>query len=196
MKQISEPRSHRSSAGLRWLRSAVSAAVVLTVTVLADSGHVDPPATRLVSEWSVEIGHVYAELAAEQIGPAIRSWERARAAARASRQWQGLLAVGDAYLRIGDAVDFRRAFVATARDTYLEALDRARDTASVEGVLGAAAALTTLAACPAVEPTVGVAAHVAPSHDQHGDRESRRACESAGLSPWRQPWMNAKGDAS
>jgi hypothetical protein len=86
--------------------------------------------------------------------------------------------------------------VATARDTYLEALDHARDTASVEGVLGVAAALTALTDCLAVEPTGGVAAHVAPARDQYRDQETRRACESAGSSPWRQPWMNAKGDAS
>jgi hypothetical protein len=153
------------------------AAVVITTTLMVDRGQGDPPATRPVSEWSAELGHVYRELAAERIGPAIRSWERARTAARASRQWQGLLAVGDAYLQIADAVDFRRAFVATARDIYREALERAHDTASVEGALGVAAALAALDDCTAAYTAVRVAEQTSASSDPYGDQETRRACE-------------------
>src|SRR5262245_42447392 len=121
MKKNSDPRRHQSRTRLRWLLPPMLGAAVLTTPLLAGPGSLDLQAsTRPVSQWSAEIGRADGELAEEQIGPAIRSWERARVAARLTRQWQGLLAVGDAYLRIGDAVDFRRAFVATARELYLE----------------------------------------------------------------------------
>src|SRR6185436_3223810 len=172
MKRISDGRSHQSRAGLRWLLPSGLVAVVLATSLLADPGSLDVPASRPISEWSAEVGRVDLELAEEQIGPAIRSWERARVAARLSRQWQGLLAVGDAYLRIGDAVDFRRAFVTTARALYLEALERARDEGSVDGVLGANAALSAIDECLAGEPVIAMAAQAAR------DREIRRVCES------------------
>jgi len=190
MKRISDGRSHQSRAGLRWLLPSGLVAVVLATSLLADPGSLDVPASRPISEWSAEVGRGDLELAEEQIGPAIRSWERARVAARLSRQWQGLLAVGDAYLRIGDAVDFRRAFVTTARALYLEALERARDEGSVDGVLGANAALSAIDECLAGEPVIAMAAQAAR------DREIRRVCESGRRFPWPQLPMNAKGDAS
>jgi hypothetical protein len=180
MKPISKPRKHQWITGRRWLQSLLLAAVVIATALMSDRGQpAEPPAPRPVSEWSAELGSVYRELAAEQVAPAIRAWERAREAARASRQWQGLLAVGDAYLQIGDAVDFRRAFVATARDTYLEALERAHDTASVEGALGAAAALAALESCSAMAAASRAADPRLESSDPGRDLETRRVCAVA-----------------
>src|SRR3989304_2195647 len=61
------------------------------------------------------------------------------AAALPSRHWEGLIAVGDVYLRIGDAGAFRAAARTKARKIYRAALLRARDSASVAGVLRTAA---------------------------------------------------------
>jgi hypothetical protein len=143
MNRIAESSNRESVTRRRWFLSLVTAVVVVIVS-LTGQGHEAPAEPHPVWQWRTELSHVEQELAAERVGPAIRAWERARAAARASRQWQGLLAVGDAYLRIGDAVDFRQAFVGTARATYLEALDQALAAASADGELGISAALEAL----------------------------------------------------
>jgi hypothetical protein len=118
--------------------------LLIVTTVLVGRGQTIVRAPGQVPDWSTELGHVERALASGQIPPALRAWERARGAAHASHQWQGLLAVGDAYLRIGDAVELRRAFVATARGLYLEALERAGAAASPDGVLRIAAVLAAL----------------------------------------------------
>lgn len=156
MNRSVEPRNSESTVGLRCRLSPVMVAVAVVTTLVAGRDQTTSPASTPTSEWSTELASVDRALATEQIGHAIRSWELARAAASASRQWQGLLAVGDAYLRIGDAVELRRAFVGTARATYLEALERARDAAAVDGVSGVAAVLAALADCPPAERTTQV----------------------------------------
>lgn len=162
---------------LRWLLLPAAVAVVITTTLPARPGQAFRPVSEPASEWATALRSVDHALATNQIGTAIRSWELARTAARASHQWEGLLAVGDAYLRIGDAVELRRAFIATARATYLEALESARDSASVEGALGIATALAGLDEPPGIEPATYVGGDAVPSS-------------------WREPRIDARGDAS
>ena len=143
MNHVAESSNRKSVAHQRWFLSLVTAVVVGTV-LLDRPGHEAPAEPHPVWQWRTELIHVEQELAAEQIAPAIRSWERCSCGRPGEATWQGLLAVGDAYLRIGDAVDFRRAFVGTARATYLEALEQALAAASAEGELGISATLEAL----------------------------------------------------
>jgi hypothetical protein len=168
-----------SIVGFWGLLPPVVAAILIATIALAGRGQAVPRAAGPISDWSIELGHVERELAAGQIAPAIRSWERALGGARGSRQWQGLVAVGDAYLRIGDAVELRRAFVATARGIYLEALERAGAAASVEGVLRIAAVLAAVDDGPDVEQAIRAACRAA----------NHRGCEG-------QPRIDPREDAS
>lgn len=71
-------------------------------------------------------------------GAAVAAWHDAYGAALAARSWQGLLAVGDASLRIGGATATRPASIATARQLYLHAFFRARAHHSVSGMVDTA----------------------------------------------------------
>jgi hypothetical protein len=83
-------------------------------------------------------------LARGDAGAALRTWTQAHSAALRSRHWEGLLAVGEARLRVERAADPEKAAVATAREAYLAALFRARQEGSLEGVIRAAEAFEAL----------------------------------------------------
>ncbi|MBI4594632.1 MAG: hypothetical protein HY728_10495 [Candidatus Rokubacteria bacterium] len=68
----------------------------------------------------------------------------AHGAALGSRRWEGMLAVGDAALRVGAAFGSSAAARTQARRVYLTALLRAHDTQSVDGVLFACDAFAGL----------------------------------------------------
>jgi len=65
-------------------------------------------------------------------------------AALASRRWDGMVAVGDAYLRLGAATSHESASRAKARQAYLTAFFRARNEESTDGVLRATEAFADL----------------------------------------------------
>jgi hypothetical protein len=92
---------------------------------------------------------------------AIRAWDDAHPVDTDSSSWAGLLEVGDAYLRIGVASGSRQASEAAAREAYFAALLRARQTDSLEGVLGAAGAFAGLGDREVVEECLGLAALLA-----------------------------------
>jgi hypothetical protein len=94
--------------------------------------------------WSRHIRDVDRALASHDVRTALFAWRAAHATALGSSRWDGLLAVGDAYLRIGDAAEYRRAFVPQASASYLLALERAQRASSTEGVIRAGKALAAL----------------------------------------------------
>jgi len=65
-------------------------------------------------------------------------WHDACAKALAAREWEGMLAVGDAYLRIGAAAHGRKMAEMGVRTLYLAALYRARQEGVLDGALEAA----------------------------------------------------------
>ena len=74
---------------------------------------------------------VDAALARDDVGAALRAWHVAAALARAERRWDGLVAVGDASLRIGTVARIHELPEAGARSAYVEALFRARQQRSL-----------------------------------------------------------------
>jgi hypothetical protein len=97
-----------------------------------------------VTDWRPHLARVDQALAGGNVSAALAAWREAHAAALASLRWEAMLEVGDGYLRIGDLVDFRRAFVDATRASYLIALFRARQQRSLDGVLRIAQAFATL----------------------------------------------------
>lgn len=94
--------------------------------------------------WTVPIQKVGEALAMNNITAAVRAWHDAYEATLGTRRWDGLVEVGEAYLRIGEVAGFRKAWEARARETYLKALFRARGQGSVNGVLRVAEAFAAL----------------------------------------------------
>jgi hypothetical protein len=88
---------------------------------------------------------------------AVQAWYDAHTAAVRSLRWEGLLAVGDASLRIATMPRLGRAFEAKARQVYLAALFRARDQGSLDGVLRTAEAFAMLGDGDVVEQCLRVA---------------------------------------
>jgi hypothetical protein len=125
-----------------------------------------PPPARVVEERSLpaRLAAVDAALARGDVGGAVYAWRDAYGIALGSRQWEALLTVGDAAVRI-DALAGRRdgaptGFRAEARQAYLRALFDARAARSPEGMHRAADAFGAL----------GDAEMAARAHAMAGDR--------------------------
>jgi len=102
------------------------------------------PTVRTADPWASHLLAVEQATADGNTTAAVAAWHDAYLAARAARSWEGMLAVGDAYLRLGEVMQFRQASEARARQLYLTALFRARHDRSVEGVVRATEAFARL----------------------------------------------------
>jgi hypothetical protein len=118
------------------------------------SGAGDTPAQE---PWAPSIAAADAALAQRHAGAAMRARHDAYSAALASRRWEGMVAVGDLTLRIGDASRARTSAAAQARQAYLMALFRARAEGSVEGVMRTAEAFAALGDREVAENSVVIA---------------------------------------
>ena len=83
-------------------------------------------------------------LARHDVGAAVGAWHDAYGAALASRGWESMLAVGDAFLRIGAEAGTASGSRSNARQAYLNALIRAHRDGSVDGLRRTAAAFAAL----------------------------------------------------
>jgi hypothetical protein len=94
--------------------------------------------------WRVHVGTVDQALARHDVSGAVGAWHDAYGAALASRGWEGMLAVGDAFLRIGAEAGTVSGSRSNARQAYLNALIRAHRDASLDGLRRTAAAFEAL----------------------------------------------------
>ena len=106
---------------------------------------------------------VDAALARDDVGAAVRAWHVAAALARAERRWDGLVAVGDASLRIGTVTRIHELPEAGARSTYVEALFRARQQRSLRGVAQVAQRFAWLGDMEVVERTLRMVDALVPT---------------------------------
>jgi hypothetical protein len=111
--------------------------------------------------WKARLQQVDDAMARDDFAAAERLWREAYAAALKSRHWEGMVAAGDSYRRLGERAGFRMVASAKARETYLAALFRARSQGSVEGVLRAAQGFAELGDDQVVEQCLGLAQRVA-----------------------------------
>jgi hypothetical protein len=136
---------------------AVAAALMAASPTYAEnrSGTAMPP-------WTAFLQRVDHALAVRNVSAAEEAWHDAYGAALGSRhRWDGLIEVGEAYLRIGEVANGRQAARATARQLYLSAFLRARQQGSLDGVLRTAAAFAALGDREAVTQCLQVADQIA-----------------------------------
>lgn len=167
-----------------WCRAALATGMAVTLAALVVGGlRVGvPPAAQDASAWRDQLRRMDEALAGGEVAVAVGAWQAAEAAARQASGWEALVDAADAYLRIGDAVAFRRAFVDRARVNYRLALQRARREGSLEGVLRVAEALATLEEHPALEEAVGIARTMLAGNETAGTRP-RPLADVAGEHP-------------
>lgn len=94
--------------------------------------------------WSPHVRRMEQALAQKNVSDAELAWHDAYATTLAGRRWEGLIAVGDAALRIGEVMGARPGRQAKARWLYLAALFQARERGSLDGVLRTAQAFAAL----------------------------------------------------
>ena len=118
--------------GRQSLRTALRAGLVILGTLLVGNvaALADPE-----GPWSPAVLQADAALARKEYSAALRAANDAYTAALASTRWDGMVLAGDLYRRIGDQTGLRRSFDAKAKEAYQKAFFRARQQASVEGVL-------------------------------------------------------------
>lgn len=143
----------------RFQRRFVSAGVVFLMA-LASCGRAGgdrPRESGGEAPWAAHIRALDEALVRRDVSTAEGAWHRAYVAALGSGRWEGMLEVGDAYLRIGDATTGRRAAAAKARPAYLSALFRARSAGSLDGVLRSAEAFAALGDLEVVDHCLRIA---------------------------------------
>jgi hypothetical protein len=118
----------------RWLRRWIGATLTILGTGLA--GNV-PALADPEGPWTASIQQVDAALARREYSAALRAANDAYTLALNTTRWDGMVSAGDLYRRIGEATGLRRSFDTKAREAYQKAFFRARQQASVDGVLRA-----------------------------------------------------------
>ncbi len=95
-------------------------------------------------DWAARIAEMDRALGRGETPAATAAWREAYVAAHASRDWPGMLAVGDAALRAARATGTSDLFEPRARRAYRTALLRAHRQGSRDGVLAAGEAFGRL----------------------------------------------------
>lgn len=118
----------------RCLRTWIGTA--LTVLGIGVAGNVAALAEP-EGPWTPSVQQVDAALARKEYSAALRAANDAYTLALNTTRWDGMVSAGDLYRRIGEATGLRRSFDTKAREAYQKAFFRARQQASVDGVLRA-----------------------------------------------------------
>ena len=161
--------------------------LMLIVVMIVDAFADHAPERGSQTAWKVQLRGVDDALKRNDLASAEMLWSKAYAAALKSRHWEGMLAVGDAYRRLGALGGFRETAAAKARETYLAALFRARSEGSLEGVLQAARGFAELGDQAVVERCLDVARSVAAqTRDPRAEERVRAFAErwSASAGDW------------
>jgi len=113
--------------------------------------------------WIRHVRAVDEALAARDVAAASHALQQAHVAALSSRHWEGLVAVGDAALRLGAATRDHGPARSQARQAYLTALFRARAARSLDGALRVTEAFAALGDANAAEQSLKIAHDIAAS---------------------------------
>jgi hypothetical protein len=168
-----------------WAVGWLFAAVANSATV----GTAETP-TALDARWREPLGRAEAALAEGQARRAEEAWEEAqRAAMRATTPPTGLVDVGRAYLRIGEAAHDRQTAVSRARVLYLRALFRARERGDVDGIAAASQAFASLGDCEMARRAFAVVRTVAPQRSEPAPTCERLDVRQPSASP---SWLDRR----
>jgi hypothetical protein len=121
----------------------VTASVALLAAVVTPACGIAPDRSG-DTPWIAQLQRMDVALARGDVSAAVQARRDAYSAALKSRRWDGMLAVGDASVRLAEVPSERAAMLAEARYAYLSALFRARSERSLDGVLRAAEAFAAL----------------------------------------------------
>jgi hypothetical protein len=140
------------------------------------------PAGRVRDDglWKAHLHLVEAELASGHVDVAVRAWHDAYAAALESRSWESMIAVGDAFMKIGHAAGTPGGARMNAREAYLTGLIRARRSRSVDGALRSGEAFAALGDRAIVEQSLYIAAQLASGDEEAQQRVSEARLRWAG----------------
>jgi hypothetical protein len=147
-----------------YIAGSVALGAIVAASLALDGGRLAAGLMRpqsIEAPWTEAIRAVDEALAAGDVSAAGRAWTEAYNAAQRSRRWEGLLAAGDAHVRINQAAGGGKASAVRARESYLAALWRARQKGSLEGVLQAAEAFDSLGDAAAAAGALRIAEAVA-----------------------------------
>ena len=122
--------------------------------------------TRDDGLWRAHLDLVEKELEHGHVDVAVRVWQDAYGAALASRSWESMIAVGDAFVAIGRASGSVGGARMNAREAYLTALIRARRDRSVDGVIRSAESFQKLGDRAVGEHCLHIAAQLAAGNEQ------------------------------
>jgi hypothetical protein len=164
---------HRTQVALLLLSLLMTAALLPTVPTAS--------AEPAASDWAAQLRTLDEALARGDVAAARAAWREAYVAAHVGRGWPGMLAVGDAAVRLGRASDTPTVFEGRARRVYLTALFRARRQASLDGVLAAGDAFGRLGDRDMVQQALDIATDLAA---RSGDDVARRRVQA-----FRSQWM-------
>ena len=121
------------------------------------------PTVPLDAGWREPLDRAKAALAQGEARRAEQAWEEAqRAVMRPGIPPSGLVNVGLAYLKIGEAAHDRQTAVTRARQLFLRALFRARHTRDVQGLTEVSHAFALLGDCEVAERAYAVARAMSP----------------------------------
>jgi len=136
-----------------------------------------PPASAEAARaaWAARIVEMDQALERGDAPGAHAAWREAYVAAHVGRGWPGMIAVGEAALRVGRAPGTPDLYEPRARRAYLTALLRARRHGSVDGVLAAGDALGRLGDQAVVQQALAVATDLAA---RSGDDTARRRVQT------------------
>jgi hypothetical protein len=141
----------RSAAVLRTSSVAALLGLGLVAAVMEVQADLAPRDTQRATlrvqfdpVWKTHVVAVDRALAQHDVSAAVRAWHDAYGAALASRGWEGMIAVGDAFLRIGAEAGTPGGSRSNARQAYLNAFIRARRDGSADGLRRTAEAFATL----------------------------------------------------
>lgn len=156
--------------------SAVAAmiALMLLVVIVTEviAGHAMAAESQIA--WKAQLEKVDDAVIRNDLTQAVMLWREAYAAALRSRHWEGMVAVAEAYRRLGGLAGFGRASEVKARQIYLAALFRARQEGSLDGVLRVAEAFADLGDREVVDRCIAIASTVAvQARDARGEQRVR-----------------------
>ena len=148
-----------------WFRVAIAIVAAMLFIALAlweaIAGDTGPRETDPGTPWVAHTRAVDEALARKDLSMAIRSWHDAYGAALGSRRWEGMVEVGDAYLRIGETAGLRKPWEPKAQEIYLNAFSRAHLQGALDGVLRVAEAFAGLGDHEVAEQCLRVASRLA-----------------------------------
>jgi tetratricopeptide (TPR) repeat protein len=151
-----EKRGRRSTWMVLTLGTVVGGLIAVKVTAGA-------PTLSLDAGWREPLDRAEAALAQGQAQRAERAWEEAqRAVMHPGMPPTGLVNVGLAYLRIGEAAHDRQTAVARARQLFLRALFRARHNRDAQGLTEVSHAFALLGDCEVAERAYAVVLTMKP----------------------------------